>query len=173
MRNALSITRPEENDGTEEALRSLVTELARDIQDINQILDRHGIDRTDYDALSQTHQFKSMMAEAVKEWSKASNTGERVKIKSAALIEEALPLMFKELKDKTHPLSSRADLFGRIARIGSLGNPVAAPPNGGEAFSITINLGTAQKPIVIHQDLPLRVTKEEPNAEPIDAWEDL
>jgi hypothetical protein len=166
---------PEERENTEAVLRSLAVELARDIDyDIDVTLKRHGLTREEYDELAETRQFKTMLAQAIKEWSAASNTGERVKIKSAALVEEALPHMFAELTNKEHPLSSRADLFGRIARIGNLGNPIAAASNSGEAFSITINLGAGKKPVLIQQDLLPRVTADDNAPGDFgDAWEDL
>ena len=147
----------EAKDEQERIMRLLTIELARGIREPEEILDSFNITAKEYEHLQQNRHFKRLLETAVKEWSVASNTPERVKLMSMALIEEALPSMFTELTNKDHPLSSRADLFGRIAKIGGLGNAPPPPTNTGEMFSIQINLGT-EKPIVIHQDLPPRVT---------------
>lgn len=145
-------TKAEDPAGAREAiLRSLAIELARDIHEAEDILARYGLSADEYALLAQDRAFKAMLASAAKEWGAAVNTSERVKVKSAALIEEALPRMFSELTNDQHPLSSRADLFGRIAKMGGLGE-AKQEPNKGEVFSISINIGanapvTAQVPL--------------------------
>lgn len=142
------------------ALRALAMELVKDIDEADVVLKRYGLNTQEYTELAQTRQFQAMLAEADKEWSKAGNTKERVRLKSAYIIEQALPQMYEQLTNADHPLSSRADLFGRIARIAELGNPTPAGVAGTEAFSITINLG-AEQPITIQQQLPPQVTLDQ------------
>lgn len=139
------------------ALRALAMELVKDLDDADKVIRRYGLDLREYEELAKSRQFRAMLAEAGKEWDKASNTKERVRLKSAYIIEQSLERMYSELTNDAHPLSSRADLFGRIARIAELGNPAPATVANAEAFSITINLG-AEKPITIHQQLPPQVT---------------
>lgn len=144
------------NPENEQVLRSLAVEMAREMNDAEDILERYSLSKDEFETIAQTRTFKLMFEQALKEWGAASNTAERVKIKSAALIEEALPLMFAELKETSHPLSSRADLFGRIARIGALGNAPVSQGGSGEVFKIEINLGDDKK-ITVQQTLPSKV----------------
>lgn len=144
------------NPENEQVLRSLAVEIAREINETEDILERYSLSKDEFEAIAQTRTFKTMFEQASKEWGAAANTAERVKIKSAALIESALPFMFAELKETTHPLSSRADLFGRIARIGALGNAPVANSGSGEVFKIEINLGDDKK-IIVQQTLPSKV----------------
>lgn len=140
----------------EQAIRSLAIEMARGINDSDEILERFSLSKEDFEHIARSRMFQSLLEQAVKEWGSASNTAERVKIKTQALIEEALPAMFAELRDDKHPLSSRADLFGRLARIGALGNAPAGAGNTGDVFKININLGD-DKHIAIEHSLPTKV----------------
>lgn len=162
----MSIALPDQ-DTNELVMRALATDLVRDIDEADDILKRYGLSAGEYAELAQSRQFRSMLAEADKEWSKASNTKERVRLKSAYIIEQALPKLFDELFKDSNPLSSRADLFGRIARIAELGNSTPTAVTGAEAFSITINLGADKPPITIQQQLPPQVTLGQ------DEYEDL
>lgn len=159
MSTKMSIALPEK-DQREVTLRSLAADIVRDIDEADDILKRYGLTANEYMELAQTRQFRSMLSAADKEWSKASNTKERVRIKSAYLIEQSLPKLYEELFNTANPLMSRADLFGRIARIAELGNPTPAGGAGAEAFSITINLGADQSPVTVRQQLPPQVTLE-------------
>lgn len=136
----------------EHILRSLATELARDIHEADEILERFDISPEAYAHLAKTRAFQDMLAQASKEWGAVNNTTERVKLKSAALIEEALPEMFLELTNKENTLTSRADLFGRIAKLGGLGEAAKADPDKGERFVISINIG-ADKPVTVNTPL--------------------
>jgi hypothetical protein len=156
----IRVDNPSIGDDEERAMRMLATELARDIRDPLDIIAGFGLTERDYDALSKTRRFQAMLAGASKDWAAAENTPERIKLQSMVLIEEALPKLFQELTNKENTLTSRADLFGRIAKIGGLGNAPPAKDHSGEQFSIVINLGSDKAPVIIQQDLPPRVTDD-------------
>jgi hypothetical protein len=135
------------NRADEQRLRELASGVAKDIEDVNELLKRMGFSRDEYEELCETRVFKVMLEEAYSEWSGANNTPKRVKLKAAINIELSLPSFYKAMTDMKEPLSSRVKAFEIMARIGGLGNPEPVLAGGGNSFNLTIQLdGSGSKP---------------------------
>lgn len=138
----------------EAILRKLAQDIAKNIEDIPDILKKHGLSDDDYGTLEQSSVFKKMLLSAIQEWESATNTTERIKLKSALLVERALPDMFPVLTDAGETLSGRVELLKTLAKLGGLGNAPLPQQGDGSVFRLEINLGAAEKSIVLeHQPL--------------------
>ena len=62
------------NRADEQRLRELASGVAKDIEDVNELLKRMGFSRDEYEELCETRVFKVMLEEAYSEWSGANNT---------------------------------------------------------------------------------------------------
>ena len=136
----------------EKRLRDLANGIAKDVEDIDKLLERLGFTREDYDELVGTRTFKSILAQAASEWEGASNTHKRIKLKAAINIEQALPHFFSEMTNPTEPLSSKVKAFEAVSRVAGLGNPELVQPGGGQFFKLEINLGGDKPPVIIDYD---------------------
>ena len=133
----------------EKRLRDLANGIAKDVEDIDKLLERLGFTREDYDELVGTRTFKSILAQAASEWEGASNTHKRIKLKAAINIEQALPHFFSEMTNPTEPLSSKVKAFEAVSRVAGLGNPELVQAGGGQFFKLEINLGGDKPPVII------------------------
>jgi hypothetical protein len=120
---------------------ALAREIAMDMVPVEDILKHYEISRDTFEDLLRTTHFQSILAEQVRNWSAAPNTGERLKYKHQGMLEEALPEMFGRLHDRNEPLSAKVELFKALQRGAGMLNT----DDGGSAgkVSITINMGEA------------------------------
>lgn len=132
----------------EQTLRELAAGVAKDIEDLEDLLKRLGLAREDYDILAGTRTFKSMLDQAVAEWQGASNTLKRTRLKAAVSIEHGMPAMHAAMVNEKEPLASRVKVFETMARIAGLGTPEQQAQGPGQAFRLEINLG-ANKQIIV------------------------
>ena len=130
-------------------LRTLASELAKDIEELPVILTRLGISQSEYETLCETKMFRGMLDQAYHEWQGATNTGKRIKLKAAINIEEALPSMHAAIINDKENLASRVKAFEVMARIGGLGNPEPAAMGQGAMFQLTIHLDDGKPPIIL------------------------
>lgn len=146
----------------ERILRNLAQDIVRNIQDPLQLLSKYGITQPQYDEVAKTRVYREMLSQSALEWGAAGNTAERIKLKSAALIEDSLPELGAFLVDKKETLSSRVSLLQTLAKLGSLGGGPVQSQGDGHIFRMTINLGDNKTPVIIDQkvaDLPSEVTE--------------
>jgi hypothetical protein len=136
----------------EQRLRELAIGIARQIEEPLAVIDRLGFTSDDYDELSQTRMFKTMLAQAINEWEGAANTHKRIKQKAAVNVEEALPHFYRAMTDPKEPLSSKVKALEIVSRIGGLGNPELVAPGAGQFFKLEINLGAGVTPISLGVD---------------------
>ena len=134
----------------EHRLRALANEMAKGIADPLDILKALDLTPTDFDNIRDTRAYRHMFAEALAEWEGASNTQKRVKLKAAATVEIIMPEFYQEMRNRTEPLSVRAELLKTLARIGGLGNPEPIQTrNSGQFFKLEIHIDGKKDPIII------------------------
>lgn len=134
----------------EQKLRHLAVELAKDIADPAHVLAALDLTDADYQLIKNTRAFKAMYQAAIAEWHGAGNTQKRVKFKSAAMIEETLPVFFQDIQNPESPLASRVELLKTLAKFGGIGNPEPVlPGNNGQFFKLEIHLSGKHEPIVV------------------------
>lgn len=125
-------------------------EIAADVREIPDILKLHGVSDAEWEKLKDSPRFLTLLRNEVIEWQSVANTADRVRIKSLAFTEEALPELYARLHDPKEPLSAKVELLKTVARIGGVGEK-AAEGGGGQRMVVTINLGS---------DSQLRFTKD-------------
>jgi hypothetical protein len=132
---------PKLNEGVPEVLAlRLAREIAMNLQDVETILALNEIRPAQWEIIQRSPYFQSVLTDAVTAWNSAINTEQRVKLKSAALFEEWLPEANILAHDRQQPLSGKVELM-KLLKAAGIGSGVAGTENGGERFSVIINLG--------------------------------
>lgn len=119
----------------------LAREIAMDVSDLESILDRYHVTDKQWDTIQRNPRFDALLKSAIVEWQSAINTEQRIKVKSAVLIEEWLSEANSRIHDRTESLAAKVELAKFLSRLASLGLTGAHAEGGGEKFSLTINLG--------------------------------
>jgi hypothetical protein len=135
----------------EVTLLKLAREIAMDIRPVEEILETHKIDPENWENIQKNPYFQGILSSEVEAWQSANNTSERVKLKSLAFVEEALPEFFARAHDPKEPLPAKTDILKTIAKFAGVGGSDFNAAVGGERLSVTINLGA---------DHQLRIEKE-------------
>lgn len=133
----------------------LVREIAMDIQPIDDILKTHGIGSDEWEEIQENPHFTQYLRNAMEEWQSATNTAERVKLKSMAFVEEALPEFFARAHDPKEPLAAKTEVLKTIAKFAGVGGTVDGAV-AGERMVVTINLG-ADNQLRIERDVTPQV----------------
>jgi hypothetical protein len=142
------------------AMLRLAREIAMDVHPIEEILTTHGIDQPYWEALNSSPIFQSVLKSAVEEWQSATNTSERVKLKSMVFVEEALPEFYARAHDPKEPLAAKTEVLTTIARLAGMGVNGVDNATAGERMTVTINLG-ADKQLKIEKDITPRSSEIE------------
>lgn len=155
----MEVVKLEPQDVSELTLLKLSREIARDIHDIETILNRFGISAELWADISKLPRFQSLLQSELEAWNTASNTSERVKIKSLSFVEELLPEMYARAHDPREPLSAKVELLKTIGKFGGVG-VTSFEGAIGEKLSVTINLG-ADSQLKFEKDITPQVIEAE------------
>lgn len=128
---------------SENILLSLTQEIAMDISELPTILENHGISTEQYEALARMPRFLALLRAQCIAWGKADNAETRVKLKSQAMVEQALPDLFQELV-KPGLTTAKVELVKTLMKAGSLGAE-QRDGSAGEQVVIQINMGEVQE----------------------------
>lgn len=121
-------------------LLKLAREVAMDIRPLPIVLVDYKLTEAQYNMLLTTRYYPGVLELAQREWNSALTTPERVRISSAALLEQALPVIGARAGDKREDLNKTVEAAKLLAKVSQLDQAVG-PVGGGEKFSITINIG--------------------------------
>lgn len=137
-------------------LLKLANDIASELQDLETILNQHGIDTNTWEVIANNVAFQRLLQQAVEAWGSMSNTQDRIKVKAALAIEDVLPSLHARLVNKDEHLGQQVeglkwlrDLAGMTPRAGSTGESAGK-------VSITINMG-ADAPVKIEKDVTPQV----------------
>lgn len=131
----------------------IAREIAADMRPIDEILKVHGISVPEWEVMSTTARFQELVTSAVTEWQSVSNTSERVKLKSLAFVEEALPEFYARAHDPKEPLSAKIEVLKAVSRLAGIGG--SADVGGAtERMVVNINLGADHKLQIIKDITP-------------------
>jgi hypothetical protein len=140
-------------DLDEFALAKLAREVAMNIRPFPVILADFGLDENGFYEISKNAFYKRAQEQFTLEWNSALSANERVKLISAAYLEQALPRLWQRMTGD-EPLAAAADVAKLFSRNAGLGE-VKSEQKGAERFQITINLGADKeiydKPIAVEQ----------------------
>lgn len=134
----------------------LTREIAMDIHPIEQLLDRYEVDRSQWETAKDNPRFKELLKSAIEEWNSATNTSERVRLKSLHFVEEALPEFYARAHDPKEGLAAKNEVLKTVARFAGIGGAGIDGASMGERLSVTINLG-ADHQLKIEKDVTSRV----------------
>jgi hypothetical protein len=148
---------PASNDDV--VILRLAREIAMDIHPLEDILKRHDVTEAAWEEIQQSHRFKDYLRGAITEWHSATNTAERVKLKSLAFVEEALPEFYARAHDAKEPLSAKIEVLKTVAKFAGVGGQVEGAVSG-EKLTVTINLG-ADNQLRIERDVTPQVIEGE------------
>ena len=123
----------------------LAREIAMDIRPLESILETHEVAAVEWEEIQRSEAFKRYLRSSVEEWSSATNAGERVRIKSLAMVEESLPEFFARMHDARENLPAKTELLKTIARFAGVGANPDFKNGGGDKMVVTINLGADQQ----------------------------
>jgi hypothetical protein len=140
-------------------LMQVAREIAIGVHPLDKILSRYEISHADFERLKANPRFTATLEAEIAAWNSAHNTAERIKLKSQAMVEEALPELFSQIHNSKEPLSSRIEAMKLARDLGQLvkaGN-FQTDGDGGSRFSVTINLGD-NKQIKFEKDVTPQVT---------------
>lgn len=143
-------------------LVTLAREIALDLYGIEEILKRHRLSSEQWQRIQNHAGFQSVLAHQIQAWHSALNTTERVKLKTAIIVEEWLEEANRRIHDKNENLTAKTEVVKLLSRLAEMGlNNARVEGGGGEKFSVTINLGNDAKltfekeraaPVIEHDD---------------------
>jgi len=142
------------------ALVKLAREIAMDIQPLEVILKRHLVSDEKWAELQSSSKFNALLSSEVETWQTALNTHERVKMKSASMLEEWLPTLNTRMSNTNEALPAVIEAGKMLARIAGLGMPGEIQGNVGERFVINISMGPQVEPVSFAKDVTSQVTIE-------------
>jgi len=145
---------------SEHILIKLAREIAMDIHPLEDILRDNGIDSYKWENIQANTRFRMLLETETSAWGSALNTQERLRLKSAAALEEWLPELFARMNDKDENLNSKVEAGKLVSRWAGVGGTGAQTTEGSERFSVTINLG-ADNQIKIEKEVPYKVIDHE------------
>ena len=125
-------------------LVALARELATNMRDRSLVLKDYGLTEERYQALLENHFFKNTLDVCIIEWNSADSAEKRIRLQSAAAIEDALPMLAARMSKEGEPLPGVVETGKLLAKLAHLGEDTARG-NPAERFTITINLGDDKK----------------------------
>lgn len=137
----------------------LAREIAMDFRPLKDILEHHKVSVEEFEKLRIHPYFNRVLANEVEAWQSAVNTNERVRLKSAAMMEELLPTLWQRMvtpKEDLMKVVKGAELVAKLADLGQS----TKETNPGDKVVIHIDMGQAGKVQVAKQVTPQVIDHE-------------
>lgn len=120
----------------------LARELAMGIAPLETILSSNHVTLDVWETIQTHPRFLQYLETEMSNWESALNVNERVKLKSAAMMEEWLPEAYARMTDPAENLNAKTELAKLVTKLAGMGLTNAnVDGGGGEKISININLG--------------------------------
>ena len=133
----------------------LAVELACEISPLKDVLSRHGITKEQLRIKLQNQHFRKMVGEAKRVWQSDLSIKERIRVKGAVLVEDALIELYKIFTDNSNTVPARLDAFKSMARVADVFDPQKQATIG-EKVTISFNFGDSTPPITVEgETLPI------------------
>lgn len=130
-----------------------------DLRPLEDILVTHGVTQERWAEIQANPGFQSYLRQFVEEWQSATNTQERVRLKSLSMVEESLAEFYARMHDPNENLPAKTELLKTIAKFAGVGGQVDTGVSG-EKLTVTINLG-ADNQLRIERDVTPQVIEGE------------
>jgi len=127
----------------EAGLVKLAREIAMDLREPHEILERHGFTQRQWELLQNHPRFMEILSAERAAWEGAVNTHERVRLKAGAMMEDWLTEGYNRMIDPGEKLIDKVKVAELVARLADMGTRGVGVNGAGEVdrVSITINLG--------------------------------
>lgn len=154
--NAIS---PSGRQHLDDLMLAVAREIAMGMNDLPTILVNYNVSKEEWDKIHTNPRFSSLVDNEREAWLSATNAAERLKIKSATVLEDWLLDASAQLYDQKHALNHRTDLAKLMAQMAGVGGNARGQNEAavGSRVSITINMGS-DKPLI--RDVSPVVTAE-------------
>lgn len=139
----------------------LAREIAMDLRPLAQILQAHQVNPQQWEALKRQPYFTKVLSAEVEGWQSAVNTGERVKLKASAMIEEFLPELWRRMLGEKEDLLKVVKGAELVTKLAGLNAEDKNAINPSDKVVITINMGSDHKLQTV-KTLPSQVIDHEP-----------
>lgn len=127
-------------DSSDLLLVRLAREIAIEIHPLEKILASLGISQDKFNYIKELPRFQELLMQEITQWRSATNTQERVKLKSAAMVEELLPELFERMHDKSEALPAKIETAKLVTKLAGMGQEKTGD-SAREHFSLTIKIG--------------------------------
>lgn len=136
-------------------LSKLARQVAMDLRERVDILKEFGLTEGQYDFLeAHNDYYKNALQAACIEWHSPLSTVERVKLQSAAILEESLPAIGARMQNKGEGLPGVVEAAKFFAKNAGIGERDIGAAGAGERFIINIDLGGNQKIVASTEEIP-------------------
>lgn len=135
---------------------SICAELAAGLADAEGIKEKYELTDAQWDKLRQNDAFRSMLKDAIGQFSGDIGAGKRIMLKSEILLEDALPVLDKIIHDNDGASSNKLDSIKQLTVLAQKGGKQEGVTGGGNGFNVEIHINTgggkdAIEPLVIEQ----------------------
>lgn len=127
----------------------LAVEIAVQIRPIPEILVQYNLSRSDLVKKLKDPMFRDMVKQAKSLWHSDLSVKERIRLKSQILVEDSILEIFSILHNRDNAIPARLDAFKQLARVAEVDSPERGKGDTGNRFTVSINLGDNNRPIVI------------------------
>ena len=124
---------------------TIAAELAAGLSDGAGIRVKYKITQSQWDHLKVNPAFRSMLAEAMRDWSGDLNSGKRITKKAEIMLEDSLPVLYEIAHDQESPRQQKIDSIKQMAVLAGKTNSrgeAAGGPVGPAGAVININIVT-------------------------------
>jgi hypothetical protein len=129
------------SDKLDTTMLQLAREIAMDIYPLSDILSNAGVSHDQWEVIQRSPRFVAYLSANVAEWSSAKNSSERLKLKSAILLEEWLPTLNNELHGKDASLNAKVEAAKLLAKVAGVDRMPSEGGDSSNGFQVVINLG--------------------------------
>lgn len=144
----------------------LAREIAMEMRDLSAILEHHGVSAREFEVLKRNPYFDRVLASEIEAWQSAVNTGERVRLKAAAAMEEFMPVLYERMVNPKEDLLKTVKGAELLTKLASLGESDKSADAAGKVV-ITINMGSDSKLQAV-KELPAKVIDHVPSIDVAD-----
>lgn len=120
-------------------------ELAAQLTDLPDILDRYGLTKAQLSKILKDPEFRIIFAQAKARWGADANAQERVATKSTLMVEDSLLEIYGILHNEDTSPSGKIAAFNALVELSDASPKKSQSKAEGNKFSITINLSGGQK----------------------------
>lgn len=146
---------PDANADTRELLVLLAREVAMELEDVDVIIQRKQITKSQYEKILNNPFYKKVLEAEREIWRSTLNAEQRLRIHAAFMLENALPDYYRRVKDPSENLNAVTEGIKTFAKIAGIGEK-NTQQGSSEKFLISINIGGGKS---IHREVETPVVK--------------